>query len=158
MLREIAIIIGLTLVPGLELRASIPYGILTTDLHWSTVLVVALITNILLGAVVYTLIGLLLDFCLKFSYFRRPWEWYTKKVQKKIHRNVEKYGEFGLALFIGVPLPGSGSISGAVAAHLMGMSFKRFFLANLIGVSIAAIVVLAVSLFGDGAWNIFIKV
>jgi len=75
-----------------------------------------------------------------------------------MHKKVEKYGEFGLALFIGVPLPGSGSISGAIAAHLMGMSFKRFFLANLIGVSIAAIVVLAVSLFGGGAWNIFLKV
>ena len=124
MFREIAIIIGLTLVPVLELRASIPYGIFTTDLHWSTVVALAVITNILLGAIVYTLIDRLLNICLKCSWFKRTWEWYTKKVQKKMHKKVEKYGEFGLALFIGVPLPGSGSISGAIAAHLMGLSFK----------------------------------
>lgn len=157
MFREIAFIIGLTMVPGLELRASIPYGIFSTELHWMSVFTIAVLSNIVLGTVVYSLIDSILHLMLRFSWFKNLWSWYENRIQHKIHKKVERYGDIGIALFIGVPLPGSGSISGAVAANLLGMSFKRFFLANMIGVVLAAIVVTAICLFGDGAWSIFIK-
>ena len=158
MLSEIALIAGITLLPGLELRASIPAGIFTTNLHWSTVFLAAVISNILLGAVVYAVLEKLLIFFQDYRWFKKPYNWYHKRVHNKIHKNVEKYGELGLALFIGVPLPGSGVYSGSLAAHLLGMNFKKFFLANIIGVLMAGIVVTLICLFGDGAWNFFIKV
>ena len=60
-------------------------------------------------------------------------------------------------MFIGVPLPGSGVYSGALAAYLLGFRKRDFFLAAVIGVLIAGTIVLLVSLLGNGAWNIFLK-
>lgn len=158
MFSEFAWIILLTLLPTLELRASIPYGVLSTNLHWSVVFLVAVITNMILGAVVFTIIDKTLHMFIKYPWFKKPYEWYHKRVQKKIEKKVEKYGELGVALFIGVPLPGSGSYSGALASHLLGLNFRQFFIANMIGVLIAGVIVLVVSLTGGEAWSMFIKV
>jgi len=158
MVSNITWIIALTLLPTLELRASIPYGIFSTDLHWSVVFLIAVITNMVLGAMVYTIIDKTLHIFIKYSWFNKPYTWYHKKVQNKIEKNVEKYGELGVALFIGVPLPGSGSYSGALAAHLLGLNFRQFFIANLIGVLIAGVAVTTICLFGTEAFQMFIKV
>ena len=56
MIQEILELIGVTLLPGLELRASIPYGILQTELHWFMVFVICVVANILLGIIVYFLL------------------------------------------------------------------------------------------------------
>ena len=71
----------------------------------------------------------------------------------------EKYGIIGLALFIGVPLPGSGVYSGALGAYLLGFNFKDYFKAAVLGVLIAATIVTIVSIFGNGLIaNLFLKV
>jgi uncharacterized membrane protein len=77
------------------------------------------------------------------------------KTQKKIHPLVEKYGVWGLSVFIGVPLPGSGVYSGAVGGYLLGFTKREFYLATAIGVLIAAAAVTAVVLTGAEAFSIF---
>ena len=76
--------------------------------------------------------------------------WYT--TQRKIKPLVDKYGLFGVSLFIAIPLPGSGSYTGAVAAYILGIGYKKFILANLIGVIIAGTIVTLTSL---GILNLF---
>ena len=49
-----------------------------------------------------------------------------------------------MALFIGVPLPGTGAVTGAVGAFLLGFSRRRFYLANCLGVLMAGICVAVV--------------
>ena len=75
-----------------------------------------------------------------------------------LKKSVEKYGEWAVALFIAIPLPGSGSYSGAIAAYVIGLSHKKFAIANLIGVIIAGILVTAIVLFGTEAFSFFVKV
>ena len=70
---------------------------------------------------------------------------------------VEKWGELFLIIFIGIPLPGSGVYSGALAGYIMGISFKKFMIANIFGVLIAAILVTIVTLTGSEAFQFFIK-
>lgn len=153
---EILILIGLTLLPFLELRASIPYGILNTDLSWMIVFLVCVIANIILAPIVY----FFLDKIVHLFFFIKPFErFYTRKVektQKKIHKYVEKYGEIGLAIFIAVPLPGSGVYTGAIAAYVLGMSYKDFIKAAAIGVLIAGVIVTAISLTGNEAFKFLI--
>ena len=69
---------------------------------------------------------------------------------------MDKYGEIGLAIFIGIPLPGSGVYSGALAAYLIGMNFKRFIIAATIGVFIAGTIVTLATIGGTSAF-IFIR-
>tara|TARA_Y100000310_G_C20686943_1_gene819633 strand:- start:3055 stop:3534 length:480 start_codon:yes stop_codon:yes gene_type:complete len=157
MANELITLILLTLAPFLELRASIPYGILIAQMNWFFVMVVAIVVNIILGAIVYVVIDKFIHLLEKIPIFDRFWSKTVEKTQTKIHPYVEKYGEWGLALFIGIPLPGSGVYSGAIAAYLLGMSYKKFFMAVVAGVLIAGTIVTFVVHGGHSAFGFFLK-
>ena len=157
LLNNILLIIAITFLPFLELRASIPYGILILKMHWIPVFIIAVITNIILGPLVYFFLDKIMHIFLRINIINKIYQKYVEKTQKKIHNYVEKYGEAALAIFIGIPLPGSGSYSGALAAYLIGLGYKKFIIANIIGVIIAGVIVTAVVLTGTTAWDIFIK-
>ncbi|MCG2719439.1 MAG: small multi-drug export protein [Nanoarchaeota archaeon] len=156
-MNEILILIGLTLLPFLELRASIPYGIFNTDLHWSLVFLICVVFNIILAPIIYFFLDKVMHIFLKIKAIDKCWQWWTSKTQKKIKKYVDKYGELGVAVFIGIPLPGSGVYSGALGSYLIGLSFKKFIKAAIIGVLIAGVVVLIVSLTGVGIFKVFVK-
>ncbi|MDH4139847.1 MAG: small multi-drug export protein, partial [Coriobacteriia bacterium] len=64
-----------------------------------------------------------------------------ENVRAKAHPLVEKYGFFGLALFVGIPLPGTGAYSGSCAAWLLDMEWRRALVAVALGVLIALTIV-----------------
>ena len=156
-MNEILMLILLTLAPFLELRASIPYGIFTTDLHWSTVFLICVVANILLAPIVYIFLDKFMHLFLRIKIVNKYYQKYVEKTQKKIHKVVEKYGELGVAIFIGIPLPGSGVYSGALGSYLLGLSYKKFFIAAVLGVLIAGIAVTIISLTSAEALHFFIK-
>ena len=140
MVEKILYLILITLLPFFELRLSIPVGI-GMGLHWSLVFAVCVLTNIILGPLVYFFFDKLIHLFLRFSFIDKLYNKFVIKTQKKINPLVEKYGALGVALFIAIPLPGSGSYAGALGAHLLGLGYKKFIVANTIGVLIAGIVV-----------------
>ena len=58
---------------------------------------------------------------------------------------IEKLGFWGLVLFIGVPLPGTGAWTGCLIATLLRMDKKKAFLASILGVIMASIIMMIVS-------------
>ena len=158
MIQEILELIGVTLIPGLELRASIPYGILQTELHWMVVFLVCVIANIILGIVIYFLLDKVVHLFFFWDWFHKIYHKLVERSQKKIHGYVEKYGTIGLGLFIGIPLPGSGVYTGALGAYVLGFGYKRFILASIIGVLIAGVIVTAIMLSGAEVFNFLVKV
>lgn len=157
-------LVALTCVPALELRASIPAGFFALEkmfgvaVGWWWVAVLCVAANILLGVAVFEILLPCLG-------LMRRWAWFDKKVwplferrREKLRPAVEKYGEWGLALFIGVPLPGTGAVTGAVGAFLLGFNRRRFYLANAVGVLIAGVCVTALCLLiqngavAEGSW------
>lgn len=157
-MNDILMLILLTLLPFLELRASIPYGIFKTDLHWSLVFFVCVLFNIILAPIIYFFLDKIIHLFLKIKAIDKCWQWWVNRTQKRIKKYVDKYGEIGVAIFIGIPLPGSGVYSGALGSYLIGLSYKKFIKAAIIGVLIAGIIVLIVSLTGVGIFNAFVKV
>lgn len=156
-MNEILRIILITLLPFLELRASIPYGVFNTDLSLFTIFIAAVITNIILAKIVFLFLNKLVHLFLHVNSVNKVYNKLVIRTQKKVHPYVEKYGVLGLAIFIGIPLPGSGVYSGALGAYLLGFSYKDFFKAAVMGVLIAGVLVLLASTAGNGAWQIFIK-
>ena len=163
MLRQLLILALVTLIPGLELRASIPLGILGGGSSWfsvgeaqlSPVAVVGIcvVVNILLGWAVFLLMGPVMRMLAGFAWFKKWIDPWLQRAHRKLGPYVEKYGGIGVALFIGVPLPGSGVYTGAVGAYLMGVRKRSFAWANVLGVLIAATAVTAVSfLAGSVPW------
>jgi uncharacterized membrane protein len=148
MFNTILWLVAITLLPFLELRASIPVGIfsMSKQLPWFSVVLICIITNVILGWIIFAILGP------AFSLIRK-WQWFDQKIwpvlertRHKIHPYVEKYGELGVAVFIGIPLPGSGVYSGALGAYLIGVDKKKFAVANVLGVLIAGTAVTILSL------------
>lgn len=144
----IATLVFFSFLPLLELRASIPIGFFALNawfgvaMDWWWVVLICVAANILQGIVVFEILLPILEL------FRRHWAWFATKVwphvekrQQKLKPVVDRYGEWGLAIFIGIPLPGTGALTGAVGAFLLGFERRRFYVANAAGVLLAAIAV-----------------
>ncbi|NLF86390.1 MAG: small multi-drug export protein [Lentisphaerae bacterium] len=142
-----------TLVPGLELRASIPIGFFQKDITASLgrplVVAACLVSNIVLGMLVFWLMG-------PAERLLRRWGWFDRRIwpiiaraQHKLHPYVEKYGEWGVAVFIGVPLPGTGAYTGAFGSYLLGLDRRKFLIANALGVLMACVLVTALCVLID---------
>lgn len=157
----VLVLCAITCIPALELRASIPVGFFAlgatcerlagalgvewTGVEMSPWLVagVCVAANVVLGVVVFEVLLPCLRLMRRWGWFeRRVWPIFERR-QEKLRPAVEKYGEWGLAVFIGVPLPGTGAVTGAIGAFLLGFDRKRFYLANVAGVVLAGVCVTA---------------
>ena len=59
--------------------------------------------------------------------------------------SIKKYEFWGLVLFVGIPLPGTGAWTGSLIAALLEIDFKKAVLAELLGIMIATIIMSIVS-------------
>jgi uncharacterized membrane protein len=84
--------------------------------------------------------------------------WLHRKLEG-VRRNarplVEKYGLIGLAVFVAIPLPGTGAYSGAAAAWLLGMGWKKSFFSVALGVCGAFFIVWGLSEAVAGGFRFF---
>ncbi len=167
MIEEILLLAAITLIPALELRASIPWGFFMGEqLAWPVVVLICTIANILLGWIVFIVMAPAFSFIRKWNWFDKTIWPILEKTQHRIHPYVEKYGELGVAVFIGIPLPGSGVYTGAFGSYLLGLDRRKFVIANVIGVLIAATAVTALCMLimhgfvGKESWTakLFLKI
>ena len=64
----------------------------------------------------------------------------NKAMSKK--EQIEKYEFWGLLLFVGIPLPGTGAWTGCLIAALLDMNKKKSFLAASLGILLAGIIMM----------------
>ena len=158
-LRTILVLCLVTMIPGLELRASIPLGIFGGErvavmIPWPVVTLICTIANILIGMAFFSLLHPIIRALRHIRWMDSLLERFLTRAQRKLLPYVEKYGFWGLAVFIGIPLPLTGAITGAAGAYVLGMRHRQFFLANAIGVCIAAFLVTLLCLLLLAGWNI----
>lgn len=80
----------------------------------------------------------------KVKFFNKIVTWLDGKVEK--HKSqIEKYGYLGLVLFVGIPLPGTGAWTGCLIASVLELDRKKSFLATLLGIFVASIIMMLVS-------------
>ena len=74
---------------------------------------------------------------------------YLNRVQKKADKVEEKMGSWGyfaLAVFVGIPLPGTGAWTGTFILWLLDLERKKAIPAVALGVTIAAVIILFATL------------
>lgn len=72
----------------------------------------------------------------------------VEKLEKKSMSKsdqIQKYEFWGLALFVGIPLPGTGAWTGALIASLLGIKTKKASLSIFIGIIIATVIMTLIS-------------
>ena len=153
-LKNIAYLVAVTAIPGLELRASVPFGIFGRSIRealggWGGVAACCFVANIVIGELVFWVMGPVVSLMRRWEWFdRRIWPFFAR-TQEKLRPYVDKYGEMGVAVFIGVPLPGTGVYTGAFGAYLLGLDRRKFMVANIAGVAMACAAVTAICLLID---------
>ena len=65
--------------------------------------------------------------------------WLENKAEKN-RPKIEKYGFWGLCLFVMIPLPGTGAWTGALVASFVKMNFWKALLSITIGVLAAGVI------------------
>lgn len=58
---------------------------------------------------------------------------------------IERYEFWGLVLFVGIPLPGTGAWTGSLIASLLGIRFRKAFPAVILGIFLATVIMSIVS-------------
>lgn len=149
MLKARIITFLMAMVPVVELRGAIPYGVIA-GLSVPEAFVLAVLGN--LAPIPFLVV-----------FTRKVFEWLrtkserldrmVRKLEAKADKNkeiVEKYEFFGLMLLVAIPLPGTGAWTGALVAAMMNMRLKRAMPAITVGVIVAGIIVTTLT-YGAGA-------
>ncbi|ADT83747.1 COG2426 family protein [Thermococcus barophilus] len=149
-MNEFVYIFLLSLLPTFEGRYAIVYGIARGYPLWETLLTASL--GVLLLSLTLPLFLPLIDVVmvnLEKTFLGKVAEVYLKYVQrvrKKAHPYVEKWGFYGLIIFVAVPLPGTGIWTGSLAAYIFGMENRKTIPALILGGLLSMMITLIPSL------------
>lgn len=127
-----------SLLPIIELRG----GLIAAALLKVSVIkafIICFLGNILPVPFILWFIRIFLNWMRKIKCFSKLVNWLDKKVENK-KGQIEKYGFWGIVLFVGIPLPGTGAWTGSLIAAMLDMDKKKSFLAVTIGIIMAGII------------------
>ena len=134
----------ISMVPVIELRGAIPWATGMGLSPWV--------------AIPVAIVGNLIPIPFIIIFIKRIFAW-MRKVSPKLNKVVDKmedkaeknkakvlrYAFWGLALFVAIPLPGTGAWTGALVAAMLDMPLKKAFPSVVLGVLCAGVVVAFVS-------------
>lgn len=154
---DLGITVLLALAPISELRGAIPYAFYR-GMPLGEAAVLAALVNALVGPIAYTFLSTV------HRLLYRHLHWYVclfdrfvERARKKVEKKVNRYGYWGIFLFVAVPFPLTGAWTGTLGAWILGLDTKRSLLAVFGGVALSAIIVTAIIALGFGEHSIFIK-
>ena len=133
-----------SMIPVVELRGGIPFGVSLGLTHWEAFLA--------------SVIGNFIPLPFIVVYIRRIFQWMRRhlptldklvdKLERKAHlkgRKVNRYKYLGLTIFVAIPLPGTGGWTGALVAAFLDMPLRRALPSLFFGVLIAGFLVTGIT-------------
>jgi len=132
-----------------EAKVGIPYGLLN-GLNPYLVFIVALGANILVFPMMMFFLDKINILLTRWNWYKKSAIWVARRAKKGSGDKLQKYGFVGLALFVMIPLPGTGVYAGSIATYLFKMERKKAYIANCIGITISSIIVWSVTYLGKG--------
>ena len=127
-----------SMLPIIELRGGL---IAASILHVEFIkaFIICFVGNILPVPFILLLIEKIFDLLKKWN----PTKKIVTKLEKKTlskKEQINKYGYWGLLLFVGIPLPGTGAWTGTLLAVLLKLNKKKSFIFIALGVLLAGII------------------
>ena len=144
-----------SMVPLIELRGAIPYGVMFGLPLWLTFLI-AIVGNMLPVPIIFFFARRVLEWGADKPVIGKIFTFFLEKGHKGGQKLQEKAGRglyWALLLFVGIPLPGTGAWTGTLAASLLDMDFKKSVLACVGGVLLAGCIMGLLSVLGVSAFG-----
>ena len=134
----------ISMVPIAELRVGLPFAI-ASGLPFPLAFLASVLGNMLPVPFIIIFIKKV------FSWLRMHWPRMNSFVTKMEQRaeskreTIDRYGPWGLLLFVAIPAPGTGAWTGALIAALMNMKLRQAVPIIFVGVCIAGFLVAGIT-------------
>jgi uncharacterized membrane protein len=142
----------LSILPITELRAGIPLILeycLRNNINWVPFFLAVVLLNVLVIFFIYFFLEKIHTRLLKIKKYSNWFHKFIDKLRRKHEKFEKKFNEAGylaLAIFVAVPLPGTGVWTATLLAWIIGLEKKKSIIAMSLGVLIAGLIVLLSSL------------
>lgn len=127
-----------------EAKVGIPYAIYN-NVNYYLAFTMCFAANVMVFPVMQFFLSYINKYLLKWRFYKRSAIFIARRAKVGAGKNVQKYGFWGLLLFVMVPIPGTGVYADTIAAWLFRMEKKRAFIANTVGIYLSCIIVWAVT-------------
>lgn len=143
----------ISMIPLIELRGGILMGVTLGISPLNSLLLAYVGSTLMIPFIYYLLLPIL-----RFSNGIKPLKSLVNRIMEKAtlkKKNIGKYKLLGLAIFVAIPLPGTGVWMGTFLGSIMKLSLKKTFVLVATGNLVAGIII---SLLGLSMTNIVEKV
>lgn len=145
----------LSMVPVTELRATVPLAIIKFEMAPALALFYAILGNTLMGALVFLLVEPITKIAIqKINILHKIWQKYIDRIFLKNEKKFEKWGALALVTFVAIPLPLTGAFTGAVAASIFRIPFKKTVPLIFTGCLISGIIMMIASIWFRGFFDL----
>ena len=147
----------ISMVPLIELRGAIPYAV-HAGIPAYQAIIIAVIGNMIPVPFIYLFARRILEWGKDKAVIGGFFTWCINKGEKASRvLHSDGRGVFiALALFVGIPLPGTGAWTGVLGASFLNLGFKKSTAAVLSGVLLAGAIMTIVSLCFASVFNAFV--
>lgn len=139
-----AIVFIISMIPILELRGALLVAGPILGVPVAKAIPLCVVGNIIPVPFILLLITPIFNWLKKTKTFQPMVTKLENKAMSKSDQ-IEKYEFWGLVLFVGIPLPGTGAWTGSLIAALLGIKFKKAFPAVVIGICMATVIMWFIS-------------
>ena len=138
------IVFLISMIPILELRGALLVAGPLLGVPVTTAIPLSIIGNIIPVPFILLLITPVFRWMKGTRLFKPMVDKLESKAMSKSDK-IEKYEFWGLVLFVGIPLPGTGAWTGSLIASLLGIKFRKAFPAVILGIVMATVIMSIVS-------------
>ncbi len=135
--KEVVVFI-ISMIPILELRGGLIVASLL-QVPITTAVPLCILGNIIPIPFILLFIKQVFKWLKKVKVFRGLIEKIENRAMNKSD-SIKQYEFWGLVLFVGIPLPGTGAWTGSLIAALLEIDMKKAILAELLGIIIATVI------------------
>ena len=135
----------ISVCPILECRLGMFTAVVLLEMNPFVGFIISFLGNILPIPFILLLINWIFKVLKKVPGINKAIFWLENKTMQKRDK-IDKYGIWGLLIFVAIPLPGTGGWTGALLASLLELDKKKSFLVISLGVFIAGLIITVLSL------------
>src|SRR5690606_461018 len=106
-----------SLSPFGEAKVGIPYGMLR-GLNIYVVFLVCFLANVLIFPMMTFFLDRINRYFLRWGFYKKSAIWVARRAKIGSGDKIQKYGFWGLMIFVMMPLPGTGVYAGSIATYL----------------------------------------
>ena len=133
-----AVVFIISMIPILELRGGLVVSKLI-GVPLLTAIPLCIVGNIIPIPFILLFIKQIFKWLKKVKFFEK----FVVKLENRAMSksdSIRRYEFWGLALFVGIPLPGTGAWTGSLIAALLNLDLKKAILAELVGIVMATVI------------------